>query len=237
MLNYLRSALFLIGMTISTIVMVLPCLFMGLFPYRHRMMVVDAWNGFNVWWLEISCGLSYRVTGLEHVPSHPCIVMPNHQSTWETLAMHRFFPPLTWVIKRELLWIPLFGWGLAATSPIALDRKAGKKALSKLVRSGIRRLQQGRWILIFPEGTRTPPGTTAPLKMGGFLLAAKAGATIIPVAHNSGKFWARKQFVKKSGIIDVVIGPPIECNQRSASDIKQQYEQWLTTTRASLDQS
>ena len=238
-LQYIRqffgSVLFIAGMVIFSFIWIIPSIIVNLFPYETRVWFVSRWNVFNLWWCKVCCGLDYKITGTENIPDHACIVMPNHQSTWETLALSKILPPLTWVVKRELLWIPLFGWGLAAMAPIALNRQAGKKALMQLINDGRERLQLGRWILIFPEGTRTLPRTQTPLKNGAFLLASKTGATVLPIAHNSGLFWARKQFVKKRGTIQVIIGKPIDTKGKKAEQIKEEYETWLTEQRSKIE--
>ena len=160
--------------------------------------------------------------------------MSNHQSTWETLAFPGIFPTLTWVIKKELLYIPLFGWGIASVQPIALNRKQGKKAIQQLISDGKQKLALGRYILIFPEGTRTPYEEQRPLKVGGFLLAKKSGVSILPVAHDSGRLWPRKNFVKRPGTVHVRIGKPISTDQHSPEELRDQYYNWLITARGEL---
>jgi 1-acyl-sn-glycerol-3-phosphate acyltransferase len=235
MLQIIRSLLFLVGMAILTFVFGILCLFTVFVPYKQRYRFIIYWSASNLWWLRMTCGLSFKVTGSENIPNHPCIVMSNHQSTWETLALGTIFPPLTWVVKRELFFIPLFGWGLALLHPIALNRKAGRKAVDQLVEQGVNRIQNGHWILIFPEGTRTPPGTKRKFKMGGALLAQTTGVPIIPVAHNSGNYWARKQLTKKPGIIQLVIGSAITTNGKKAEQINQEVYEWINTQRDKLE--
>jgi len=235
MLQTLRSLLFLLGMAVLTLVFGVACLFTVLVPYKMRYRFIVLWSSCNLWWLKIACGLNYTVTGRENIPDYPCIVMANHQSTWETLAIGPIFPPLTWVVKRELFFIPIFGWGLWLTQPIALDRKAGRKAVDQLVDKGVNKLAQGRSILIFPEGTRTPPGTKRKFRIGGALLAEKSGAPIIPVAHNSGNFWARKQLTKKSGTIQMVIGEAIHTKDKTSEQINQEVYDWINENRASIE--
>ena len=140
-------------------------------------------------------------------------------------------PVLPWVVKRELFFIPIFGWGLALTQPIALNRSAGRKAIDQLIEKGIEKIASGRSILIFPEGTRTPPNTQRKFKIGGAMLAEQSGAPIIPVAHNSGSFWARKQLTKRAGIIKMVIGPEITSEGKSAEQINQEVYDWISSQR------
>lgn len=235
MLQTFRSLLFLCGMAILTFIFGFTCLLTVMLPYRMRYRYITYWSACNLWWLRITCGLKFEVIGKENIPNQPFIVMANHQSTWETLAIGPIFPPLTWVVKRELFFIPVFGWGLALTQPIALDRKAGRKAVDQLVEQGIEKVKMGRSILIFPEGTRTPPGTKRKFKIGGALLAQKSGASIIPVAHNSGTFWARKQLTKKSGTIKMIIGKKITSQGKTAEQINQEVYTWISAQRAKLE--
>ncbi|MGI9227831.1 MAG: lysophospholipid acyltransferase family protein [Gammaproteobacteria bacterium] len=235
MIQTIRSLLYLIGMAVLTIIFGLLCLLTVIVPYEMRYKFIILWSTLNIWWLRLTCGLKHDVIGKENIPDTPCIVMANHQSTWETMAIGTLFPPLTWVVKRELLFIPLFGWGLALTHPIALDRSAGKKAVDQLVEQGKKKLKKGRWILIFPEGTRTPPGVKRKFKAGGSILAAQSGAPIIPVAHNSGTFWARKQLTKKPGTIKVKIGPAIKSDGKTAAQINQEVFNWISAERDALE--
>ncbi len=235
MLQTFRSLVFLSGMAILTTFFGFTCLLTVILPYRMRYRYITYWSTCNLWWLRITCGLKYEVVGKENVPEHACIVMANHQSTWETMAIGPIFPPLTWVVKRELFFIPVFGWGLALTQPIALDRKAGRKAVDQLVDQGVEKVRSGRSILIFPEGTRTPPGTKRKFKIGGALLAEKSGAPIIPVAHNSGSFWARKQFTKKPGTIKMVIGKEIITQGKTAEQINNEVYKWISAKRDEIE--
>jgi len=235
MLQTFRSLLFLVGMAILTLIFGFTSLLTIVIPYRMRYRFITYWSACNLWWLRITCGLKYEVIGKENIPNHPCIVMANHQSTWETLALGPIFPPLTWVVKKELFFVPIFGWGLALTHPIALDRNAGRKAVEQLVDKGVEKIKKGHWILIFPEGTRTPPGTKRKFKIGGAMLAAKSGAPIIPVAHNSGSFWARKQLTKNPGMIKMIIGPEIITQGKTAEAINQEVYEWISTQRDAIE--
>ena len=156
--------------------------------------------------------------------------MSKHQSTWETLALTQIFPPIVWVLKRELLWVPFFGWGLAMLDPIAIDRGAGRRAIKQIIAQGRKRLAKGRWIVLFPEGTRMPPGEKGRYHAGGGILARETDAPVVPVAHNAGEFWAKRHFIKRPGTVRMVIGPPIEIDGRSSGDITQQVEDWIETT-------
>jgi 1-acyl-sn-glycerol-3-phosphate acyltransferase len=180
-----------------------------------------------LWWLRITCGVRYRVIGRENIPEMPSIILSKHQSAWETLAFQQIFPPQVWVLKRELLWVPFFGWGLAMTSPIAINRSAGREALKQLVSQGKDRLAKGFWVVIFPEGTRMPPGTKGKYHIGGAWLSTHTGSTVIPVAHNAGEFWPKNSFIKKPGAITVSIGKPIQSAGLKPDELNQQVEQWI----------
>ena len=187
-----------------------------------------------MWWLRLSCGLDYEVRGLENLPENTAVVLAKHQSAMETIATQQFLPRQTWVIKRELLWIPLFGWGLAMTRPVAIDRTAGSQALNEIIEKGTRRLEQGLWVIIFPEGTRMAPGERGRYGIGGAMLAAKSGYPVIPLAHNAGEFWPRQGFRKRSGRAIFSIGPMIKTRGKSASQINAEAEEWIEAEVATL---
>lgn len=205
------------------------------FPFIVRYRFICAWARFHMWLLRVLCGLRYRVQGREHLPQGAAIVLSKHQSTWETLTFPEIFPVHAWLLKREVLWIPLFGWAVALLNPIAIDRGSGHRAIQQLIEQGRERLSRGVWVLVFPEGTRTPPGSRRPWKVGGAVLAAETGYPVVPVAHNAGQFWRRRSFVKRPGTIDVVIGPAIETRGRKAEDIKREAEAWVTRAMERLE--
>jgi 1-acyl-sn-glycerol-3-phosphate acyltransferase len=192
---------------------------------------------FNLWWLKITCGLDYRVDGLENIPDYPVIILSNHQSTWETLAIQKIFPPMVWVLKRELMYLPVFGWGMAILKPIAINRSSGKKAIDQLLEQGKARLAEGINVVVFPQGTRTAPGSKTKYKIGGAMLAAKTNTPVLPVAHNAGHFWPRKGFRKKRGCIHMVIGKPIPVTGMSAAEINKVTQDWIETRAAELGKS
>lgn len=233
-MRLIRSIIFFIGMVLSICLWVVPCVIARLFPYKVCFAIVSSWCTFNVKWLRLTCGINYEITGIENIPDRPCVIMSNHQSTWETLAFPAIFPTLTWVIKRELLFIPLFGWGIASTQPIALNRKQGRSAFKQLIKDGKEKLGLGRFILIFPEGTRIPYNEERELKIGGFVLAKKAKADILPVAHDAGRLWPRKGFVKTPGTIHLHIGKPICTQENTTEELRQQYSTWLSSTREEI---
>ena len=222
-----RSTLFAAIQLVVTPVWAIVSLLTFPLPPLVRYQVISVWSRFMVWTAERLCGLTYRVTGAEHIPGEPCIIVAKHESAWETLAFQKIFPPQVWVIKRELLWIPFFGWGLAMTSPIAIDRKAGRRALKQMIDQGRDRLRRGFFIVIFPEGTRSAPGVRGVYRTGGAWLALETGAPIVPVAHNAGTYWPRNAFVKRPGTITVSIGPIVHADGRNAAELMQNIEQWI----------
>ncbi len=227
---HLRAILFWIVFFLSTIIIAPLVVLTFPFPFRVRYATARSWVSINLWWLELTCGLRYQVSGQSNIPAEPSIIFSKHQSTWETLALQAIFPPQVWVMKRELLRIPFFGWALAMLEPIAINRAAGRKAVDQLVTQGKTRLARGRWVVVFPEGTRVAPGTRGRYKIGGAVLAEQSGAKIVPVAHNAGEYWRRHSFVKKPGTIQVVIGPPIETQGKSAQQIITEVEDWIEGT-------
>lgn len=167
------------------------------------------WSRYNRRVLAMTCELHERVEGLERLPAPPFVILSKHQSAWETVAFLSIFAPCVLVLKESLMWIPVFGWALKATQQIAIDRGKGVEALHRLQAQGVRQLEQGTSVLIFPEGTRSVPGHPGKYNPGGVALALLAGVPIVPVAHNAGSFWARRTFLKKPGEIRVIIGDPI----------------------------
>ena len=222
-LHYLRATLFWLAFTMTTIVYVVPLgILVKALPKSWPYPIARSWAVVNLWALRLICGLHWRVRGLENVPDEPVIVFSKHQSTWETLGLAMLLPPQVWVIKRELLKIPLFGWGFASVQPIAIDRSAGRAAVEQMVDQGQARLADGRFVIIFPEGTRVRPGQQARYKMGGAVLAVRSGRPVLPVAHNAGEFWPRGSFVKWPGCLDVVIGEPIPTAGKTAEQINRE---------------
>ncbi len=233
-MRFARSLLFSIGMIASTLALALliPLALPFAHPTRYR--ILNQWSHFNIWWLRVSVGIRYRVIGRENIPSTTSIVLSKHQSTWETLALQQIFPIQTWVLKRSLLPIPLFGWGLALLKPVAIDRKAGKKALKQVLEQGGARLNEGIWVVVFPEGTRTAPGEHRPYHIGGAMLASKSGYPVVPVAHNAGQFWPRGGFLKTPGEITVVVGEPIATQGRKPAEINAEVEAWIESRMAEI---
>lgn len=231
----LRSALFNLLMWSSVLVYAPLALLTFPLPYPLRYRFISQWARIMVYLARVLCGVRWQVEGREHLPQGPAIILAKHQSTWETLAFQELLPMQTWVLKRELLWIPLFGWGLALLKPIAINRGAGRRAVAQVIEQGQERLQRGIWIVVFPEGTRMAPGTTRRYGIGGAALAAESGYPVVPVAHNAGSFWPRRGFLKKPGTIRVVIGPVIHTHGKSAEDINRAAEKWIETTMTKIE--
>ena len=231
---YLRALAFWLVFATTTVITAVLVLLMFPLKLRQRQRFVTWWVGFILWWLEVTCQLRYKISGQENIPVGPAIVFAKHQSTWETLALQHIFPSQIWVAKRELLWIPFFGWGLALMKPIAIKRGTGRAAVMQLIRQGKERLKEGLWVIIFPEGTRVPPGQKGRYRIGGAVLAEHSGYPVIPVAHNAGEFWPRHSFIKRSGIIQVHIGRTISPVGKSAQEIMHVAESWIESVMANI---
>jgi 1-acyl-sn-glycerol-3-phosphate acyltransferase len=197
------------------------------FPFATRYRVITGWSRLVLWGLRNICGIRYRVIGAERLPAPPFIVLSKHQSAWETLAFQEIFPPQVWVVKRELLWLPFFGWGLAMLAPIAIDRSSGARALRQMLDQGTERLKRGLCIVIFPEGTRVAPGERRDYQTGGAWLASKTTALVVPVALNSGNVWPRNAFLKRPGTVTVSIGAALDSRGQSAEEINRQVRDWI----------
>ena len=232
---WLRSSLF----TLSQILLTpLFCSAMLLaLPLGHKPVyrLAKAWTRLVIALAHLICGIEHRILGREHIPGRPSIVLSKHQSAWETLFFLQLFPAQVWLLKRELLHIPFFGWGLAMLRPIAIDRGTKLSALKQLVKQGRDRLARGLWVVVFPEGTRTRPGETLPYAAGGAWLASQTGAPVLPVALNSGCYWGRNSFLKKPGTITVSIGPPIDPNGLRPEEINRKTHAWIETEMSRLD--
>ena len=226
----LRSLLFWIGFIINVVVFGLLIVFLFFTPSSFRLRIARGWSLVNNFLLKIFCGIDYKVEGQENLNVETAIILSKHQSTWETLALHSFTPYVRWVFKRELMRIPIFGWALALTDPIAINRGAGRAAIKQLITEGSKKLNSGKWMVLFPEGTRTSPGKTHKYKIGGALLAEKSGYPVIPIAHNAGEFWPKHSFIKWPGTITVVIGPAIETKGRVADEINTEVYNWIEST-------
>jgi 1-acyl-sn-glycerol-3-phosphate acyltransferase len=224
--GFLFGVTFLYGLAIA---------FASVLPYRYRAAMARHWAKVILGALKLLCRLDYQVEGREHIPAGAHISMWRHSSAWETIAQALLFPPQSWVLKREILWIPLIGWGTKAMRPIAIDRSAHAAAVNQVVAQGRERLKEGLWILIFPEGTRVGVGERRRYGISGALLARETGRLIVPVAHDAGRYWARRGLLKKPGTIRVVIGPPIDPAGRDARAINEEVKTWIDAKVAELD--
>ncbi len=237
-LLYFRAILFWIGFALSTMLagFISPLLLFLSTDTSYK--ILCPWANFNIWWIKITCGVNYQIIGEENIDlKRNGIVMGNHQSTWETMIIPTIYPDTSWVLKKSLLNIPFFGWALAKIKPIAIDRDAGSSAVDQVKVKGKVRLEEGRWVCIFPEGTRVNPGQTVRYKMGGALLAYHCavssddgeGYPIYPMAHNAGDCWPRHSFIKYPGTITVIIGQPISIKGLDPDEINNKIKDWITT--------
>lgn len=224
---WLRSSLFAVFQILVTPLFAIIALLTFPFAPLTRYRIITCWSRLMVAAAASICGIRYRVLGAENIPAEPCIILAKHQSAWETLAFQVILPPHVWVLKRELLRIPFFGWGLAMLSPIAIDRSAGLRALRQTLEQGRTRLQQGFSIVIFPEGTRMAPGANGRYQPGGAWLAVKTGVSAVPIAHNAGECWPRNAFLKYPGLVTVSIGPALATGNVSPEALNAQIERWI----------
>ena len=223
----LRSLLFYTGQIISTILIAPIGIIAFPLDFKKRYYLITRWAVFNLWWLKICCNIAYEIKGKDNIPGKPCIVMSKHQSAFETLALQQIFIPQVWILKKELLQIPIYGWGLASMQPIAINRDSTIKSFRHFADQGCERLQKGYWVIIFPEGTRVAPNKKKKYLPGGGMLAEKSGAQVVPVAHNAGRLWPRNSMIKKPGLITIKIGPVIKSENKSAKVITDEVENWI----------
>lgn len=201
-----------------------------LWPLPHRVayfFAVRCWAVVNLWLLRVLCGVSWEVQGQENLPLLPSVVLMKHSSAFETIAQALLFPRQTWMLKRELLFVPVFGWALATMRCIGVDRARGGKGIRAVIRRGKARITDGLWLVVFPEGTRVAPGETGTYAPGGAMIAAAARCPIVPVAHNAGDHWPRRSASKRPGTIRVVIGEPIDPGVGGAREITRRAELWI----------
>lgn len=234
---YLRSLIFTVLFIVTIVITsALICIF-GVFDRRTGFRIGSIWAraimGFGAWF----CGMRFKIEGTENIPNEPSVALMKHSSTWETIAGLFFVPQHTWVLKRELMWIPIVGWALHVLNPIAINRSAGRSAVQQVLRQGRERLADGLWIVIFPEGTRVAPGQTRRFGMSGVLLASDTGAPLVPIAHNAGDCWRRRGLIKKPGLIRVVIGKPIPTQGRVPREVNAEAQNWIESTIAGFEKS
>lgn len=232
---HLRSILFFIVHSISAVLFSCIGVLLWPLPFKWRYAVVSQWAKSNIWLLAKICDVHLEVEGKENIGTEPAIIICKHQSAWETLALQTVFPPQVWVLKRELLWIPFFGWGLASLNPIAINRKAGRKALTQVIEQGIDRLSSGAWVVVFPEGTRIARGQIGRFGIGGARLAVETGYPVIPVAHDAGKAWPKHGFLKYPGVIKMVIGEKQTSQNTTPAELNQQLFDWMESQMTQLE--
>jgi len=230
----LRSLLFAAALVLITPPYAIVALLTFPLPRLVRYRIISGWSRLVILMARAILGIEWRVEGRENLPPRPSVILAKHQSAWETMAFQLIFPPQVHVLKRELLWIPFFGWGLALMSPIAIDRSRGVAALRAIARRGRERLTQGFWVVVFPEGTRVAPGASREYHPGGAWLACETGAPVVPVAHNAGLVWPRNAFVKRPGTVTVRIGPPIDPANRDPKTINAIAKSWIEEQQKAL---
>lgn len=228
---YLGYALMLIG--ISTVALI----FLRKAPFAIRYNFLTCWNRGVIHWLRWTCGIRMQISGRENLPRGPFVLLPKHQSPWETLVLQILHPPVITVLKKELISVPFFGWGMGLLEPICIDRSNPKVALRAVMDQGQEQLARGRTVLIFPEGTRTPVGEVGNYARSGATLACKAGVPIVPVAHNAGRYWPSRKFIKYPGVIHMVIGAPIDTTDRDSKELTEQVKHWIEEEVARLDRA
>ncbi|MBL8453032.1 MAG: 1-acyl-sn-glycerol-3-phosphate acyltransferase [Zoogloea sp.] len=223
----IRNFLFMLALAVFTPLYAL--IGMASFPFgpktRHKL--IRGWPRIMAWVIKHVLGIPYRLIGSENIPAGPAIVVSKHMSAWETIMLQDIFPPMVFVMKREIHKVPFFGWGISQMPMIAIDRAAGKDALTQVEAQGRDRLAHGFWVTIFPEGTRVAPGSKKRYKAGASWLASQTGTPVVPVAHNAGEFWPRNAFFKRPGEVVVSIGPVIDTTGLSAEEINARAEAWI----------
>jgi 1-acyl-sn-glycerol-3-phosphate acyltransferase len=225
---FLRSLVFALLVAIATFIWAPLCFLFAPLPYNKRYYWTSRWNMFVVWAAKTVCGIHYQVKGYENLPDAPVILLSKHQSAWETIFYLYFMPrPLVYVFKKEITYIPFFGWGIALLRMIPIDRSKGKDAFAQIVEHGRRRLADGQWVIMFPEGTRIPVGERGKYKGGGARLAVETNTPVVPIAMNAGEYWPKNSFIKKPGTITVSIGTPKSPKGLSAVELMQQVENWI----------
>lgn len=233
---FLRSTLFYFGYSALTGWFSLTALvFCSWLPYRVRSIYLGWWNHLTLRWLWLVCGVRFEVRGREHLPAGPCVILSKHQSQWETFFLQVLKPPAVTVLKKELVRVPFFGWGLRLLTPIAIDRNQPKQALRQIQEEGVQRLGEGKSVIIFPEGTRMNPGQSGKYARSGAELACRGGVPIVPVAHNAGYCWPTRKFLKYPGTITVVIGAPMDTAGGDSRALTEQTREWIEGEVAKLD--
>ncbi|MBK7899413.1 MAG: 1-acyl-sn-glycerol-3-phosphate acyltransferase [Azonexus sp.] len=227
----MRSALFMAWVIVLTVVLAPFIILFALLGARDiAFRIVALWRRGFLGAVALILGIDCRVLGRENMPAEPSVMLAKHQSAWETVALQELVPAganCVFVLKKELLRLPFFGWSLAAMRHISIDRTAGRQALDQVVEQGRERLADGCYVIVFPEGTRVAPGQKRRYKVGGAYLANHVGCKVVPVAHDAGELWPRQAFLKRPGTITVSIGPAFDATGLSEQEINQRAEAWI----------
>lgn len=230
-MRLLRSFLFSLYMGVSALTAASLVLLFFWAPFRFKWWLTVSWCQSMVWAGDFFCGLKVVVEGRENIPDEPSVIMIKHTTALETYWHVTAFPRTSWVVKRELLWVPIFGWAIALLlKPIGINRSARRSSVRQVIDEGTERLRSGIWVTIFPEGTRMPAGETRRYGTSGAALAKSAGVRIVPVAHNAGDFWPRRGFLKRPGTVYFRIGPPIDAGGRSPQETNLIVQDWVENT-------
>jgi 1-acyl-sn-glycerol-3-phosphate acyltransferase len=225
---FIRSLIFAVGQALTLVLFSVLGQLTRPFSFKTRYAFMHYWARFCVVWARITCGVKYRVHGAENIdPTQTGLILARHESAWETMAFQKIFPRHAYVLKRELLKIPFFGWGMSLLNPIAIDRSAGRQALNQMLSEGVERLHGEDWVVVFPEGTRMPAGELGKINIGGAMLASKAKVPVYLVTHNAGSYWPKNSFIKKPGTIDVYISEPMDVSDMKTSEIIAKTEAWF----------
>ncbi len=238
MLQWIRSLLYTTLLFLTTMAFGVVVLISALLPLtiEQRYVIPRTWGRFECWLASVICGIGYVVEGQQNLPDGPFVSLWKHSTAWETMAQMFVVPTASWLLKREVLWIPIIGWAVSTYRPIAINRRAGHSAVNQVVKQGRERLAAGMGVVVYPEGTRVAPGEARKYGISGALLAVEAGVPVVPIAHNAGYFWRRRSLLKRPGTIYVVIGPPIDTRGLEPRQVNERAQQWIEATIAEIIQ-
>jgi len=238
MLQWIRSLLYTTLLFLTTMAFGVVVLVSALLPLsiEQRYVIPRTWGRFECWLASVICGIGYVVEGQQNLPDEPFVSLWKHSTAWETMAQMFVVPTASWLLKREVLWIPIVGWAVSTYKPIAINRRAGHSAVNQVVKQGRERLAAGMGAVVYPAGTRMAPGQTRRYGISGALLAVEAGVPVVPIAHNAGYFWRRRSLLKRPGTIYVVIGPPIDTRGLDPRQVNERAQQWIEATIAEIIQ-
>ena len=235
-MQLIRSVIFTVLMFLLTVIFGVIVLVGAVLPLslEQRYVIPRTWGLVLTWLAGVVCGLRYTIEGKENLPDRPFISLWKHSSSWETMAQMFVVPPASWLLKREVLWIPIVGWAVRTYKPIAIDRSAGHSAVNQVVSQGRERLAAGMGVIVYPEGTRVAPGENRKFGVSGALLACETGAPVVPIAHTSGYYWRRRSLLKRPGTIRVVIGPAIDPAGLTPRELNERAQKWIESTIAEI---